>query len=63
MILGFIIFVLSSLFFISIASKANKEKQEKKLAEEKRRADFEEETLKKVKEIVDRGQLMWYNKI
>ena len=47
MILGFIIFVFIFIIFISIESKANKEKQEKKLAEEKRRAaDFEEEILK-----------------
>lgn len=48
MILGFIIFVFIFIVFISIESKANKEKekQEKMLEEEKRRADFEEETLK-----------------
>ena len=47
MILGFIIFIFIFIVFIRIDSIANKEKQEKKLAEEKRRAaDFEEEILK-----------------
>jgi len=46
MILGFIIFIFIFIVFIRIDSIANKEKLEKKLAEEKRRTDFEEETLK-----------------
>ena len=47
MILGFIIYIFIFIVFIRIDRIANKEKQEKKLAEEKRRAaDFEEEILK-----------------
>ena len=46
MILGFIIFIFILIVFISIEKKANKEKQEKKCAEERRRREkFEEDIL------------------
>ena len=46
MILGFIIFIFTLIVFISIEKKANKEKQEKKWAEERRRREkFEEDIL------------------
>ena len=46
MILGFIIFIFILIVFISIEKKANKEKQEKKWAEERRRREkFEEDIL------------------
>lgn len=46
MMLSFIIFIFILIVFIRIKSMANKEEVDKRLAEEKRRVDFEEETLK-----------------
>lgn len=46
MMLSFIIFIFILIVFIRIESMANKEEIQKRLSEEKRRADFEEETLK-----------------